>query len=110
MRDDFGVENIAAIKVGLKPEQVRQLRLPPNTDAKESSSRFKKFAARFGRGAYELEAAPPDMLQEWLDVAVRSVIDLNQYNAQVEAEKWDCATVDAFKRSSGDYLKTLRFE
>ena len=45
MRDDFGVEEIRGVKVALKPEQVQRLGLPPNADAKKSSSRFKKFAA-----------------------------------------------------------------
>jgi hypothetical protein len=110
MRDDFGVQDVFAIKVGLKSEQVAQLGLPPNMDAKQSSSRFKKFAARFGPAAYELEAVPPDTLQAWLDEAVRSVIHVNLFNAQVDAEKRDSATIAAFKRVSVDYLKTLRVE
>jgi hypothetical protein len=110
MRDDFGVDEVVAVKVALKPEQVRQLGLPPNADAKPSSSRFKKFAARFGPAAYEMEAVPPDTLQGWLDEAVRSVIDIDRFNAQVEAEKRDAATVAAFKRASIEYLKTLQPE
>jgi hypothetical protein len=107
MRDDFGVCEIEAVKVALKPEQVQQLGLPPNADAKPSSSRFKKFAARFGPVAYELEAVPPATLEEWLDEAVRCVIDLDCFNAQVDAEKQDAATVAAFKQASVDYLKAL---
>jgi hypothetical protein len=42
MRDDFGVQEVAPVKVGQKPEQVRLLGLPSNTDAKTKSSRFKK--------------------------------------------------------------------
>jgi hypothetical protein len=110
MRDDFGVEDVVAVKVALKPEQVRQLGLPPNSDAKPSSSRFKKFAAQFGPAAYELEAVPPDTLRRWLDEAVRSVIDIGRFNDQVEAEKHDAATVAAFKHASIDYLKALRPE
>jgi hypothetical protein len=110
MRDDFGVREIIAVKVALKPEQVAQLGLPPNTDAKPSSSRYRKFADRFGPAAYELEAVPPATLQSWLDEAVRSVINLNRFNAQVEAEKQDSATVVAFKNASVEYLKTLRPE
>jgi hypothetical protein len=110
MRDDFGVSEVVAIKVALKPEQVQELGLPPNTDAKPSSSRFKKFAARFGPAAYELEAVPPATLQEWLDEGIRSVLDLDRFNAQVELEKQDAAAVAALKRASVDYLKTLRVE
>jgi hypothetical protein len=108
MRDDFGVHDIAAIKVGLKPEQVLQLKLPPNADAKPSSSRFKKFAARFGPAAYELEAVRPPVLEGWLDEAVRSVIDIDLFNAQVKAERKDSAAVKAFKRATADYLKTVK--
>jgi hypothetical protein len=110
MRDDFGVSEVIPVKVALKPEQVQLLGLPPNTDAKVSSSRFKRFAARFGPAAYELEAVPPETLREWLDDGVRSVIDLDRFNAQVELERQDAVSVDAFKRASMDYLKTLRPE
>ena len=110
MRDDFGVEEVAAVKVALKPEQVRQLGLPPNTDAKPTSSRFKKFSARFGPAAYELEAVPPATLQTWLDEAVRSVIDIERFNEQVRAEKQDAATISAFKKASIEHLKTLQPE
>jgi hypothetical protein len=108
IRDDFRVDAVEAVKVALKPEQVRALGLPPNTDAKPSSSRFKKFAAKFGPAAYELEAAPPDRLEAWLDEAVRAVIDIDRFNGQVEAEKPDAVTIAAFKRASIEYLKTLQ--
>jgi hypothetical protein len=108
MRDDFGVEDVEAVKVALKPEQVRQLGLPPNTDAKPSSSRFEKFSAKYGSAAYELEAVPPATLQAWLDESIRSVIDIERFNEQVEEEKRDAATITAFKKASVDYLKTLQ--
>jgi hypothetical protein len=107
MRDDFGVRQVIAVKVALKPDQIQQLGLPPNADAKVSSSRFNAFAERFGPAAYELEAVPPATLQAWLDEAVRSVLDLDRFNAQVEAEKRDAATVVAFKEASVKYLKGL---
>jgi hypothetical protein len=110
MRDDFGVSDIDAVKVALKPEQVAQLGLPPNADAKVTSSRFKKFAAKFGPAAYEMEAVPPATMRRWLDEAVRSVIDLDLFNEQVEAEKRDAQAIAAFKRAAMDYLKTLRVE
>jgi hypothetical protein len=110
MRDDFGIDEVVAIKVALKPEQVLQLNLPPNTEAKRTSSRYKKFAKQFGPTAYELEAVPPATLEEWLDKAVRAVIDIDLFNAEVEAEKQDAAAVAAFKQASLDYLKGLHEE
>jgi hypothetical protein len=107
MRADFGVRDVVAVKVGLKPEQVRRLGLPPNADAKPSSSRFAKFSARFGPAAYELEAVSPATLEAWLDEALRSVLDVTRFNAQVEAEKRDAATLAAFKKAGVDFLKAL---
>jgi hypothetical protein len=108
MRDDFGVEAVVVIKVALKPGQVRKLRLPPNADAKPSSSRYAKFSGRFGPAAYELEAVPPATLEIWLDKAVRSVLDIERFNVQVEAEKRDAATIAAYKQASVGYLRALR--
>lgn len=110
MRDDFGVSDVRAIKVALKPEQVQQLGLPPNTDAKKSSSRYKEFAARFGPAAYELEAVPPATLQGWLDEAIRSVLDIERFNAEVDLEKQDAAKVSTYKRAAIEYLKDLQPE
>jgi hypothetical protein len=110
MRDDFGVTEIEAVKVALTPEQIRSLHLPPNADAKGTSSRYQKFVQRFGPAAYELEAVPPDTLQGWLDEAVRSVIDIDRFNAQVEQEKRDAQTIEALKQASLEYLTKLNWE
>jgi hypothetical protein len=109
MRDDFDVQSVSAVKVALKPEQVEILNLPPNTDAKTTSSRFKRFQERFGTAAYELEAIPPATLQQWLDEAVRTVIDVDLFNKQVEEEKGDAVQLQAFRESSLEYLKSVRF-
>jgi hypothetical protein len=108
MRDDFGVKGILVVKVGLTREQARELGLPQNADVKKTSSRYKKFVARFGAPVYELEAAPPDRLQQWLDEAVRSVIDVARFNEQVGLEKEDARAVAAFKKAAVEYLKTIR--
>ncbi|MFO0821634.1 MAG: hypothetical protein U0792_00580 [Gemmataceae bacterium] len=107
MRDDFGVANVHAVRVGLNAEQVQQLNLPPNTEAKTSSSRFKQFVERFGRFAYELEAVAPDVLQGWLRQKIREVIDVEAFNAQVELEKKDAATLQAYRKAAMDFLKNL---
>lgn len=107
MRDDFAVEDVHAVKVGLKAEQVRALSLPPNTEAKTSSSRFHRFAAKYGRHAYELEAVAPDLLQQWLREAICAVIDVDTFNAQVEREREDAATLAVYKREAADYLSRL---
>jgi hypothetical protein len=110
MRDDFGVESVYPIRVGLNIEQVRKLKLPPNTAAKEKSSRFDQYVAKYGPAAYELEAVPPNLLRQWLRESVLKVIDVDRFNAQVDAEKEDAATLTAYRAAAGDYLKTLKLD
>jgi hypothetical protein len=110
MRDDFGVRDILAFKVGLTPEQVRQLGLPDNKNVKVRSSRYRKYKARFGAAVYELEAVSDPLLQEWLEQGVRSVLDVRRFNAEVRAEEEDQVAVEEFRQASLKYLERLRPE
>jgi hypothetical protein len=108
MRDDFGIGNVEAIKVALRHDQVTTLDMPTALDAKKSSSRYKKFAARYGDAAYELEAIPPQLLERLLTEAVDRVLDVEAFNAEVEAEKHDVAGLADKRRTAFEALtKTL---
>ena len=97
MRDDFDIENIHPIKVGLSFEQVKALNLPPNMDAKVSSSNHAKFVTKYGTNVFELEAVAPALLQQWRREAIDSVMDTEAFNAELKQEKKDAA-----------YLQTVR--
>jgi hypothetical protein len=101
------VADVHAVKVGLTPAQVRQLGLPPNTNVKTTSSRFRKFSGRYGRAVYELEAVPARTLQGWLTDAIHAVIDVDAFNAQVEQEKQDARTLAAVRETARQALKGL---
>ena len=107
MRDDFGVNDVHTVKVWLNAEQVRTLKLPPNTEAKSKGSRFKIFEAMFGRFAYELEAVDPGILPQWLRDAINSVLDVDVFNEQVEQEKQESKTLAAYKATAIEYLKQM---
>jgi hypothetical protein len=107
MRDDFGVRNIVPVKVALTYQQVGDLELPPAMKAKAGSSRRKKFVAEHGDDVYELEAVPPLRLQEILRETVDSVLDVDSFNAEVEAEKADAAYLDGVRRTAADVLAGL---
>jgi hypothetical protein len=82
--------------------------MPTALDAKKSSSRYKKFAARYGDAAYELEALPPQSLEQLLAGAVDSVLDVEAFNAEVKAEKRDVAGLAGKRRIAFEALtKTL---
>ncbi|MGA2621072.1 MAG: ParB N-terminal domain-containing protein [Thermoguttaceae bacterium] len=98
MRRDFGIKNIDAIKVALTANQVNTLDLPPALDAKKSSSRYKKFAAKHGDKVHEVEALSPGRLQEILQKAIDSVLDVDAFNAEVDAEREDAASLENVRR------------
>jgi hypothetical protein len=98
MRDDFGVEAIKPLKVALTRAQVDRLGLPPQMKAKDTSSRYEGFIERHGDDVFELEAVPPQALQDILRAAIDSVLDVDAYNAEIDAESRDAARLDDIRR------------
>ncbi len=97
MRDDFGVD-IACIKAALTYQQTQELKLPPALQAKDTSSRYAGFVDKYGDDVYELEALPPEKLQDLVDEAIRSVIDIDLFNAELEKERTDSQWLDVTRR------------
>jgi len=97
VREDFGVKNAQAVRVGLKPEHIGRFNIHNNTEAKKKSARYKSFVKRFGKKVYELEALSPEQLQTILSETIDSVIDVEAFNTELEAEKLDATYLQAFR-------------
>lgn len=98
MRDDFGIRNVSAVKAALTWQQTQDLKLPPALEAKAKSSRYEGFVERYGTDVYELEALQPGALQDIVCEAVRSVINVDRFNQEVDAEKDDAQWIDVTRR------------
>lgn len=102
LRDDFGIEGdreVVPIRAALTRDQVDGLALPPACKAKQGSANYSRFVARHGTDdVYELEAVPPTTLQGFLEEALESVIDVELFNAEVEAEATDAAFIENTRR------------
>ena len=106
MRDDFYIQHIRPVKVALTAEDVRDNDLPSDMDAKPSSPNYKKFLAKHRTTkAVELDAAPVPLLQQKLREAIHSVMDVQEYNAQIEQEKQDAASVEAYRQVVFEAIK-----
>lgn len=106
MRDDFGISNIQSFKVALTREDVEKYDLPSDMEAKKSSVNYKKFFERYGSNrAVELDAAPVELLQEKLREAIESVLDMDEFNAQMKIEEQDAIELKARRTV---VLETLR--
>jgi hypothetical protein len=99
MRDDFGIREIVAKKVCLTYEQVRERNLPPNFDAKKTSSRYKQFALKHGNSVYELEALRPSERARLLTAAIDEVIDVDAFNRELTQESLDAAQIEGLRKA-----------
>jgi hypothetical protein len=100
IRDDFGIDpdRISLHKILLTHDQVTQWALPANgMEAKQSSSNYEKFAARYGDDVYELEAVDPATMQTVVRDSIRGVIDLDAFLAEVDTEKQEALKLRSAK-------------
>jgi hypothetical protein len=104
LRDDFGIDAIEPIKVALTAAQVQELRLPPLMQAKRTSSRYGNFVEQHGQDVFELEAVPPEQLQAILRQAIDGVLDVDAFNAEIDAEKRDAAHLAGLRRALRENL------
>jgi hypothetical protein len=104
---DFGVtpRHLEISKVAITAEQVRLLDLPPDMDAKMSSSNYAKFAARYGTAAFELEALAPQMQQDLLRHALDSVLTLSAFEAEQARERTEQARLAQLRARLGPLLQ-----
>lgn len=88
LRDDFGID-IHAIKFALNYQQTLDLHLPPALPAKDTSPTYKAFVKKYGKDCWELEAIEVTQLQQMLKDAIDKVLDVDAFNAEIDAEVKD---------------------
>jgi hypothetical protein len=109
LRDDFGVEDFSIYKAGVTREQIERYGLPPQNFAKEESSLWDWFVERNGGDdtVWELEALEPRHMLADLDRVIRSVIDLDLFKRELEAEKQEARELEARQLAAKKALKGL---
>ncbi len=110
MRDDFDVADIHPIKVALTAEHVKRFNLPPGMTAKKGSSSYERFTKAHGQHVYELEALPPETLQQVIRESIEAVIDRDAYAAEIEVEREDAVFLADARQSVVEALQDLDLE
>jgi hypothetical protein len=106
LRDDFNLTGVKGVRVAMTHAQADELHLPRKLDAKETSPNYRSFVDLHGRtDCYELEAVEPEVLQEWLETAIRGVIDIEAYNHECDEQKAEAATIQAKRRAVLDIMR-----
>ena len=109
LRDDFSIDNVQAVKVGLTAKQVVDFDLPPMVKAKKTSTNYSKFKKAHGDDVFELEAVEPETLQELLVAAIDSVLDIDAFNHELDQEKQDAAFLEGTRRTVQSVLADVDF-
>ncbi len=102
MRRDFGIENIVPVKVALTVDQVKEFKLPPGFEpmkAKEKSSTYRKFVEKYKSDTvFEIDALGAESTQAILRDAIDSIIDVDAFNAELDAERADAEFLENMRR------------
>ena len=100
LRDDFWADNVEIVKAGVTRAQINKHNLPSQNFAKENSKNTKWFVDQNDgdNSVYELEALHPAEMLKDLKATIESVLDMELYNREVEAEEGEAAYLEKAKR------------
>lgn len=86
----FGVEDIDVRKIALTMRQIREYNPPPNP-AKISDPRASAYISRFGNSSWEVDALPPNVLNDIIRREFNAIIDTDRLDSILEQEEADKA-------------------
>lgn len=88
------------VRAGLWKHQVEEMDNPPTSlEPNLKSSNYERFVDEHGTDCYELEAVSVLHLQKIVTEAIDSVIDIELFNAELEAEREDAAELQATRNN-----------
>jgi len=84
--DGYDPDDLEIRRIALNMDQVRLYSPPPNS-AKQTSSRFEGYVAKYGRESWELDALDPPTIDALIRAEVEAERDENAWTAAVENER-----------------------
>jgi len=88
-------------RIALNWDQVEEWK-PPENPAKETDSRFAKYAEEFGDSSWELDAVEPAKLAKLLTDTVEKLIDFEKWDKSVETENSYIAEIESMAKQYKD--------
>ena len=99
---DFGLD-IVPKHIGITMKQIKELD-PPPFPAKLTDPRVKDYVAKYGDSSWEVDALPPDYLQNLVVEELEALIDMDKFEAQLEQERIDKAELDVLLSIKSEFL------
>lgn len=107
LRDELGVNGIQFKRKALLKDDIFKYRLPHSPDAlKHSDTRAKKHIDKYGELAVELDALPPNVLQDMIREGIEAELNMEAFTRQKTLEKTD---LNELKKIKEDVAKVLGF-
>jgi hypothetical protein len=99
LRDDFELDEdrLVIVKAALTHQQVQTIDLHEGQLAKDGSSRYRRFVDAYGEHCWELEAIPTDTLREIVEHSIRSVLDLEAFEAELQKQREEQAELNEYR-------------
>lgn len=73
-------------RIALNMNQIKQFNPPPNP-AKETDTRFRSYAEKYGETSWELDALEPSVFMSLITSEIEDVIDLNRFHEREKLEE-----------------------
>jgi len=104
--NEMGTNGIEFKRIALTKQDIIDYNLPNDPNAvKKTDTRYKKFIEKFGTYAVELDALPPNILEQKIKTAIENEIDIDLFNSQMEIEKQEVEDLTSLKSKVIELLK-----
>ena len=104
--NEMGINSIEFKRIALTKQDITDYNLPNDPNAvKKTDTRYKKFIDKHGTYAVELDALPPNILEQKIKTAIESEIDIDLFNSQIEIENQEVESLTSIKSKVVELLK-----
>lgn len=103
--DLFSGGHVEVRRLALNMAQIDQYDPPPNP-AKDTDSRFESYAAEHGESSWELDALDPDVIDQIIEDALKTLIDQDTWDAAMAVEE---ENKDSLDDASGNWAGVKRY-
>lgn len=103
--DELKVENLSLKRIALSREDIDKYKLPHSPTAlKETDKRAKEFKNLNGAVAVELDALPPNILEEKIKKAIEDELDIDTFNSERKTEKKEIDKLNSLRAELIKYI------
>jgi len=96
-------------RVALNMDQIQQYRPPPNP-SKETDPRYRQYTRQYGEHCWELDALPPNVLDQLARDAITEVIDPELWNEAQDQEQSNRELISAVSENWTAVTQLIREE